>query len=185
MYITKEELNERLKKTDIQIVERERKLRNGVNINNTPEKRLTDEERKAIAILANTGDSTNIEIAELMGVSPQTVSLAARGIKTVEAGVDQELKSGMNSGIEKIAADQLENNKKIKDQLLTNLSAALGHVANNLDNTDASEASKIALDMTKILDRVNGKDSSRGARTAIIINVPAMKDEKSYSTITV
>ena len=60
-------------------------------------------------------------------------------------------------------------------------------MANNLDNTDAVEASKIATDMSKILDRVspNPNKDRRDNRTAIIINVPSMKEEKSYQTIDV
>jgi predicted transcriptional regulator len=187
MYITKDELNERLRKTDVQINIRERKRRDGVNINNRAENRLTNEDRKAIGILSNTdGEATQKEIAEFLGVSQNTVSLNSRGIKTVAVGVDKELREEVNAGIEKIASEKIEQNKQIQEQLVTNLAAALGHVANNLNMTDATEASKIAVDMSKILNNVNNKgNDGRGNRTAIIINVPAMKEEKSYQTITV
>lgn len=184
MYITKEQLDQRLKKTNVQIVERERKKRNGININSVPEKRLTDEDRTIIGILE--GLDTQKNIAELVGVSQNTVSLASRGIVSVGVGVDKELRENVKSGIEKIGDERIEQNKRIEEQLVANLAAALGHVANNLTSTDATEASKIATDMSKILDRVTMTKEVRGGnRTAIIINVPSMKDEKNYQTITV
>jgi transcriptional regulator with XRE-family HTH domain len=183
MYITKEQLAERLNKTEVFIKERERKIRGSVS-NGNPEKRLEHEDRVIAGILGEVDTQKNI--AELLGVSAQTISNNSRGLTSPTIGVDKELKNDVEEGIQKIGKQKLENNKKIEEQLITNLSVALGHVANNLDNTDASEASKIAVDMSKILDRVSssGRDE-RGNRTAIIINVPVMKEEKHYSSITV
>jgi transcriptional regulator with XRE-family HTH domain len=183
MYITKEELEKRLNKTEIKIQERERKTRKN-SINGEGEKRLDHTDRTLIGILSELDTQQNI--ADLVGVSQNTVSLASRGITTVAAGVDKELRDDVKEGISKIATERKDREKVIEDQLITNLAAALGHVANNLDNTDATEASKIAVDMSKILDRVTGeKDNGRGNRTAIIINVPAMKEEKSFQVIDV
>ena len=171
MYITKEELEKRLTKTELHVVERERKVR-GV------EKRLTHEDRVVIGVLS--GEDSQKNIADLVGVSAQTVSNVSRGLTSPTIGVDKELRDDISKGKD-------ERNKVIEDQLITNLAAALGHVANNIDSTDAVEASKIASDMSKILDRVSGggdKDR-KGNRTAIIINVPSMKEEKSYQTIDV
>jgi len=177
MYITREELEARLKKTELHIEQRTRKPR-------LKEERLTQDERTLIGILDSVDTQKNI--ADLMGVSQTTVSNNSRGLIGVATGVNQELKERVKAGKEEIAEERLEHEKKIQEQLITNLAAALGHVANNMSNTDASEASKIAVDMSKILDRVSspGKES-KGNRTAIIINVPAMKEEKHYQTIDV
>jgi transcriptional regulator with XRE-family HTH domain len=190
MYITKEELEKRLNKTSVDIVTRERVVRKTTKKNEAGEvvekgeDRLTNNERTLIGILGK--EDNHKDVAELMGVSAQTVSNASRGLVSPTIGVDKELRDSISTSRESIAKDKLESEKKIQDQLITNLAAALGHVANNLDNTDASEASKIAVDMSKILDRVSGDRNERhGNRTAIIINVPAMKEEKSYQSITV
>jgi transcriptional regulator with XRE-family HTH domain len=183
MYITKEQLDERLNKTDVLYKERERKIRVSSK-NGKPEDRLSHEERTLIGVLE--GIDTQKNIAELMGVSSQTVSNSSRALTSPTIGVDKELRKDIEEARTNIAERKLESEKQIQDQLVTNLAAALGHVANNLQNTDAVEASKIATDMSKILDRVTGSKDERGRnRTAIIINVPQMKEEKSYQTITV
>ena len=179
MYISREQLEQRLKRTEVQVIERERKTRG-------KEARLSHEDRVVIGVLSKI--DTNKNIADLVGVSAQTVGNAARGLTSPTIGVDHQLKDDIEkqSTIQEKASLKLEDNKKIQEQLITNLAAALGHVANNLDNTDANEASKIALDMSKILDRVSGsREDRRGNKTAIIINVPPMKEEKNYQTITV
>lgn len=183
MYITREELEQRLNKTEVRIQERERKARKNSKTGEG-ENRLTHEDRTLIGILEETDTQKNI--AELIGVSAMTVSNASRGLTSPTIGVDKELRDDVREGKAAIAKNKLDNNKQIEDQLITNLAAALGHVANNLDGTDATEASKIAVDMSKILDRVsNDRDGNGKNRTAIIINVPAMKDEKSYQVLTV
>lgn len=177
MYISKEELKNRLEKTEVQIKEKERKERGS-------EKRLTHEDRVLIGVLE--GEDTQKNIAELLGVSPQTVSNAARGIVSTQLGIDKDLRDEVNDVKERIEGKKEEHNKKIEEQLISNLAAALGHVANNINGTKAIDASKIAVDMSKILDRVGGgREDRRGNRTAIIINVPAMKEEKNYQTIEV
>jgi len=188
MYINKEELEKRLNRTELVIKKKIRADRKTATIDEegnkvNGEKRLTNEERTTIGILSEL--DTNKNIAELLGVSEQTVSNASRGLTSPTIGVDKELKEGVTKGIEKLGIEKMDREKIIQDQLLTNLAAALGHVANNLDTTDAVEASKIASDMSRILSSVTGQNDNRGSRTAIIINVPAMKDEKSYQTITV
>jgi transcriptional regulator with XRE-family HTH domain len=182
MYITKDQLEQRLSKTDLLIVEKTRKPRSI-----DPDKleaRLSDEDRVAIGILGNSDLVTHKEAAEILGVSTQTVSNNSRGLTSPTIGVDHELKEAVQGGVAKIAQEKLRDNKQIEDQLLTNLAAALGHVSNNLHNTDASEASKIAVDMSKILDKVSGASEGKN-RTAIIINVPSMREERSYQTIDV
>lgn len=177
MYITKEELDRRLTKTELFVKEKIRKERK-------EEKRLTHEDRVIIGILEN--DDTQSNIADLLNVSQMTVSNASRGLTSPTIGVDKELRDDVASGIERVGKDKLDRNRAIEDQLVTNLAAALGQVANNLDSTDAIEASKIAADMSKILDRVSGNSRDRkDNRTAIIINVPTMKEEKNYPSITV
>jgi transcriptional regulator with XRE-family HTH domain len=177
MYISKEELKNRLEKTEVQIKEKERKERGS-------EKRLTHEDRVLIGVLE--GEDTQKNIAELLGVSPQTVSNAARGIVSTQLGVDRDLRNEVVDIKEKINGDKEAHNKKIEEQLISNLASALGHVANSIHSTKAVDASKIAVDMSKILDRVGGgRDSGKGNRTAIIINVPSMKEEKAYQTIEV
>lgn len=190
MYITKEQLAERLNKTEVLVIERERKVRKKVvkdddgNIIEEGEKRLNNEDRTLIGILSEL--DTNKNIAELIGVSPQTVSNNSRGLVAPTTGLNRELRDGVREGIDKIAGRKIESEQKIQEQLISNLAAALGHVSNNLDNTDATEASRIAVDMSKILDRVSGnREDRKDRRTAIIINVPAMKEEKSYQTINV
>jgi len=177
MYITPEELKQRLAKTELRIQERSRKPRG-------EEKRLTPDERTMIGILESI--DTQKAVAEIMGVSQTTVSNNSRGLVGVSTGVNKELKESVEKGKTTIAEERIEHEKKIQEQLVTNLAAALGQVANNLSGTDASEASRIAVDMSKILDRVtgNGKDH-KGNRTAIIINVPSMKEETHYQTIDV
>jgi hypothetical protein len=129
---------------------------------------------------------TQKNIAELMGVSQTTVSNVSRGMVAPASGINQELKEGVEEGRTKIAEQKLETEKKIQEQLITNLAAALGQVSNNLHNVDAKEASKIAVDMSSILNRVASNNSEhKGSRTAIIINVPSMKEEKHYQTIDV
>ena len=183
MYITKEELNERLEKTDVLYKKRERKERQSEK-SGSSEDRLTHNERTLIGVLEELDTQKNI--AELMGVSQTTVGKAAMGITTISAGVDKDLRDDIKSSKERIAESKLDSDKKIEDALVSNLAAALGHVANNLGTTDAVEASKIATDMSKILDRVSAsKDGGGRNRTAIIINVPSMKKEESYQTITV
>lgn len=179
MYISREQLEQRLNRTEVQIKERERKTRG-------TEKRLSHDDRVTIGVLSKIG--TQKEIAELTGVSVQTISNVSRDLTSPTIGVDHQLREDVNNNqsIQEIGKQKLEDNKKIQEQLITNLAAALGHVANNLDNTDATEASRIAVDMSKILDRVNGgREDRKGNKTAIIINVPPMKEEKSYQTITV
>jgi len=182
MYITKDQLDQRLSKTDLLIVTKERKQRT-LNSDDL-ERRLSDEDRIAIGILGNSDLVTHKEAAEILGVSTQTVSNNSRGLTSPTIGVDHELKEAVQGGVAKIAQEKLRDNKQIEDQLLTNLAAALGHVSNNLHNTDASEASKIAVDMSKILDKVSGASEGKN-RTAIIINVPSMREERSYQTIDV
>jgi transcriptional regulator with XRE-family HTH domain len=181
MYITEEELKQRLSKTTVQINERERKTRK--NINTGGEDRLSHEDRKIIGILE--GEDTQKNIAELLGVSQNTVSLAKRGIRTVASGVDKDLRTEVEEGRAALGQAKLKTDKQIQEQLVANLASALGQVANNLHNTDAVEASKIASDMSKILDKVTGSNEGRGNKTAIIINVPSMREEKHYQTITV
>lgn len=182
MYITKDQLEQRLSKTDLLIVSKQRKPR---SIDpDILEARLSDEDRVAIGILGNSDLVTHKEAAEILGVSTQTVSNNSRGLTSPTIGVDHELKEAVQGGVAKIAQEKLRDNKQIEDQLLTNLAAALGHVSNNLHNTDASEASKIAVDMSKILDKVSGASEGKN-RTAIIINVPSMREERSYQTIDV
>lgn len=177
MYITKEELEARLKKTELRIIERTRKPR-------SEEKRLTDKEREMIGILESI--DTQKEIAELMGVSQTTVSNVSRGMVAPPAGLNKELKQAVERGKEEIAEERLNTEKKIQEQLITNLAAALGHVSNNIHNTKATEASQIAMNMSKILDTVSGsKQAQVSNRTAIIINVPSMKEEKNYPVIEV
>lgn len=192
MYITKEELEARLNKTSVLVIERERKTRKKKvededgNIVEQGEKRLNNEDRTLIGILSEL--DTNKNIAELIGVSAQTVSNNSRGLTSPTIGLDRELRDGIRDGVANIAENRLTHEKRIQEQLVTNLAAALGHVANNLQDTDAIGASKIATDMSKILDRVSGNDGNgnhKGNRTAIIINVPSMKEEKQYQTITV
>jgi predicted transcriptional regulator len=184
MYINREELNRRLGKTNLQVIERTRVSRNGKNINDVPEKRLDNSDRALIGILNELDTQKNI--ADLVGVSQTTVSNVSRGMIAPASGINKELKEKVTSGIEVITQDKIQREAVIQDKLLSNLASALGHVANNLSNTDAPEASKIAVDMSKILDRVTGnKDERNGNRTAIIINVPTMKEEKHYSSITV
>lgn len=176
MYITKEELEQRLKKTELFIKERERKVRGSVKTNN-PEKRLEPEERALIGSLAEL--DTNKNIAELFGVSAQTVSNNSRGLVSPTIGLNKELRDQVEQGKE-------ENNKKLQEKLLDNLSLALSQVSENISGSDALEASKIAVSMSTILDRVSGKNNEgKGNRTAIIINVPPMKEEKNYQVITV
>lgn len=177
MYISQEELKKRLTKTEVLVKERERKQRGS-------EKRLSPEDRKIIGILSEVDTQKNV--AELVGVSQMTVSNVSRGITSPQLGVDKELKEGVNEGISRIGNEKLEREKQIQDQLITNLAAALGQVAVNLDSTDAIDASKIAVDMSKILDKVSGNNrEGRDRKTAIIINVPPMKDEKTYQVINV
>ena len=177
MYITKEDLDRRLKKTELSIIEKTRKPRG-------EESRLNNDERALIGILAE--GSTQTEVADLMGVSQTTVSNVSRGLVAPSSGVNEELKEKLASGKEEVAVNELARREAIQNQLITNLAAALGQVANNLHDTDATEASKIATDMSKILDRVTGdREERKGNKTAIIINVPSMKEEKHYQTITV
>ena len=185
MYISEEELKERLEKTEVFFKKRERVLRPSVKRDGegNGESRLTHEDRVIIGILEETDTQKNI--AELLGVSQNTVSLASRGIKTVASGLDKDLKEEVTIGREAIKDKKQETDKQIQEQLVSNLAAALGHVANNLHNTDAVEASKVAADMSKILERVTNKDGGKGNKTAIIINVPSMREEKHYQSITV
>src|SRR6188768_2261869 len=182
MYITKEELENRLKRTELSVITRTRKNRPTKETGG--EDRLTHNERVLIGVLGQ--DDTMKNVAELMGVSTQTVSHLSRGMIAPVNGIDKDLKADIDSIREEKGREALDKNKKIQDQLITNLAAALGHVANNLDNTDATEASKIAVDMSKILDRVSGnREDRQGNKTAIIINVPPMKEERHYQSIAV
>lgn len=177
MYITEEELKRRITKTEVLVKERTRKERG-------EEKRLDHDDRVLIGILSKVDKPK--AIAELLGVSTQTVSNNSRGLTSPTIGVDKELRNDVNEGIEKLGNEKLDREKKIQDQLITNLAAALGQVANNLHTTDATEASKVAVDMSKILDRVTASKEGEGRnRTAIIINVPPMKEEKAYQVINV
>jgi len=183
MYITKEELEKRLDSTEVLYKTRTRKERATVK-DGKGEARLTHEERTLIGVLE--GIDTQKNIAELMGVSAQTVSNNSRALTSPTAGVDKELKADIETKKEAIAEAKLDTEKKIQEQLISNLASALGHVANNIQTTDAVEASKIASDMSKILNQVAlSKDGGGRNRTAIIINVPSMKKEESYQTITV
>ena len=185
MYITKEQLEARLNKPEVTIIQKVRKERSKKDEEgNGGEGRLNHNERALIGILSETDTQKNI--AELMGVTQTTVSSVSRGMVAPSSGVNKDLRKDVEEGKEKLAEEKLNRDKVIQDQLITNLAAALGHVANNLSETDAVEASKIATDMSKILDRVSGnRDEGRGNRTAIIINVPSMKEEKAYQTLTV
>lgn len=177
MYITQEELKRRLTKTEVLVKERERAKRG-------TEKRLTPEDRTIIGILSEIDTQDNV--AELCGVSQMTVSNVSRGLVSPQLGVDKELREEVKKGTQEIGKEKLEREKKIQDQLLTNLAIALGQVGENIHSTDAVEASKVAVDMSRILERVTGSREEGGRnRTAIIINVPAMKKEESYQVINV
>lgn len=183
MYITEEELKSRLKKTELSVVSKERKERTDKGA-----ERLSHEDRVIIGSMPEVLDISKKETAEFLNISAQTVSNASRAITSPTIGIDKELKEDIDKTVEEKGKEKLEADKKIQDQLLTNLVAALGHVGNNIGGTKAVDASKIAVDMSKILDRVSGSRSNedhKGNRTAIIINVPSMKDEKSYPVINV
>jgi len=175
MYITKEELENRLKKTDIQIKEKERKQRTDLG------PRLTHEDRVSIGVMSELGTVT--EVADLMGVSPATVTNNSRGIVTHDQGVNKKLKDDVS---ERRALLRKEKEATIADKLLDTLATSVAHVANNITGTDALDASNVAVNMAKVLEKFGGgKEKDGGHRTAIIINVPPMKDEKHYQTIDV
>jgi len=182
MYISEEELKERLEKTDVFFRKRERVVRKSVKTGEG-ESRLSHEDRKIIGILEDTDTQKNI--AELLGVSQMTVSNASRGLTSPTIGLDKELRDEVAEGRAAIAESKIKTEKQIQEQLVSNLASALGHVANNLHNTDAVEASKVASDMSKILERISGDKEHKGNKTAIIINVPSMREEKHYQTISV
>jgi transcriptional regulator with XRE-family HTH domain len=177
MYITQEELDKRLSKTSLSIKTKERKERG-------EEKRLDHNDRVLIGILSEIDTPKNI--ADLMGITTQTVSNVSRGLTSPTIGVDKDLKKDVEDSKTGLVEGKKKQEEIIKDQLVTNLAAALGHVANNLGNTKAPEASKIAVDMSNILNRIgtNG-DNNKGSKTAIIINVPPMKEERHYQVIDV
>jgi transcriptional regulator with XRE-family HTH domain len=179
MYITKEQLASRLNKTEVSIVTKSKNERADVGTT-----RLTHEDRVILGTMAEI--MTCEDVAEMAGVSKQTVSNANRGLTSPAAGIDKQLKNDIEANKQGIKQDEKQRMDQIKDSLLTNLAAAIGHVGNNISGTDAVEASRVAVDMSKILDRVTSSQDGGGKnRTAIIINVPQMKKEESYQTITV
>ena len=181
MYITKEELDKRLASSPVSIITKARVLRTEGLVK---EARLDNGERALIGLLAES--DTQKDVAKLMGVSQTTVSNVSRGLIAPSSGVNLELKEKLQEGRGLIGQKELDRKDKIQDQLINNLSIALAQVSEGILNTDANEASKIAVDMSKILDRVNGDRNERqGNRTAIIINVPAMKEERSYQSLSV
>jgi len=179
MYITKEQLDARLHKTEVSIVTKTKKERSDIGV-----ERLTHEDRVILGTMAELMSCE--DVAEMAGVSKQTVSTASRGVTTLNLGVDTKLRDDIEQNKQGLQKDEKARMDQIKDSLLTNLAAAIGHVGINLAGTDATEASKIATDMSKILSQVTGSQDGGGKnRTAIIINVPQMKKEESYQTINV
>jgi hypothetical protein len=176
MYITKQQLDERLVQTEILVRHKERK-------EGGRGKALDHEDRVMIGVMA--GIMPQKDVAEIAGVSESTVSDLSKGMTSHVLGVDQELKADIEEGLEEKKAAKLKKMDLIKDQLITNLTAAIAHVGNNLSGTDANEASKIAVDMSKILDKVNGSPGRQeiGPRVSIVINAPAMREEKHYQVV--
>src|SRR5678815_212919 len=102
MYITKEQLAERLNKTEVSVIERERQKKKKKDENGEGgEKRLTHNERALIGGLAEIDSQKNI--AELMGVSQMTVSNASRGLTSPTIGLDKELRDDVRRSKEELS----------------------------------------------------------------------------------
>jgi len=166
MYITKSQLDERLTKT--QILNEEKHAKDKVYTHTSVM------EKELIGTLAHHDIQKNI--AKEFGVTQAGVSDAKRGL--TGNSFDPELKSKIDSNVS-------EKKEKIQEQVLSNLADALTNVSLKMASTDAAEASKIAVDMGKLLDRVNGNGDGGGKRVAIVINVPNQKNENAYTAIEV
>src|SRR5690606_21984772 len=120
---------------------------------------------------------TQQNVAASLGITQGTVTDAKRGL------IGNSFKKDLKDKIEdNVAAKKGE----LKDTILSNLSAALAEVGEKLHTADVGTASKVAIDMSRILDKVTGNnEDGKGHKTAIIINVPAQVTEAHYKTVEV
>jgi len=169
MYITKAQMEERLSKTEVLL--KEKNIHGGRKKNGT---NLTIEEKTLIGTLAHFDTQNNV--AEALGTTQATVSDTKKGLVGNE--INEELKNNIQKNVAKKKED-------LADTILDNLSLALTEVSTKIAHTDAAEASKIAVDMGKLLDKVTGNIDGGGKRTNIIINIPNQRQEKSYQVIDV
>jgi len=170
MYITKDQLIQRITSTELVVNEKERQVRQS-------RPRLTDEERVLAGVMFEFDSAKNV--AEALDTSVVTVRNANKGL-VGGLRLDTDLR-------DKVEGETKKDKNLLRKQLLDNLTQAIVHVAGNLDQTDAVEASKIAKDMNHILNTIDGNDEGGGKsnKQMVVINIQPMKEESAYKTITV
>lgn len=139
---------------------------------------IPDMIRRLISQTAAGSDETCVEIGNVFGVTPATVSNSARGL--VHNRLDTELQEiGIKSKEEK--------NERAHDLALDSLVASLALVQDNLSTvTTAKEAAKLAVDMSRVVAVLRPKaEDEVKAKTLVVIAMPKVRTETQFETIDV
>lgn len=175
MYITRQQLESRLRGqeslVEYKIKENNRKRTEEVDVK---EKALIG----ALAIID--GPS---KVAKELNVSPAQASHYSRGIITQKVGVNEELRDGVDQIAAPIKESIERKYETIKESALDSLSNALEELK-DATISKATDASKVAVDMSRILSNFQPK-SDNSPKVAVIIHRPPMKEETSYEHVTV
>lgn len=134
--------------------------------------------RKLIASTVHESDETQKEIANVFGVTDSLVSQVSRGL--VHNRVEQEL-------LDISTKTKVEKENTAHDNALDNLVGLLGIVKDTLPGiTSAKEASRIAVDMSRIITSVKPREDESKVRTLVVIKLSSdQKKESQFETIDV
>lgn len=182
LYLTQEQLDKRLSNSELRIVEKEPDPRLGSNRENLPR-----EVKVLGGVLSKTG-MTQSEAAEFLDITQTQVSIATRGLNgsTTGARFDETLKNEIQAAADKVNERNKPSLDKVKDAALDALTLAVTGVVDGLKNEPmaAKDMSKIAVDMSKVMDKLNpNRDSGQGTKV-LIINNPGHKSEAHYEKVT-
>ena len=175
MYISQEELNKRLTHTEIRVNKRE-EVRGTIG----SKKAIPVEIRKAAAVFANEGSQD--EVADLLGISQTAVSRSVNGMNNAGDIIDEVVEAS-----DKAKEDKSKSRDTIRERALDALSSAVDQIGNKIatEPVKLTELSKVALDLNTIAGRSSGNEGQGGNRVLVNINVPPMKEERHYETVTV
>lgn len=124
-------------------------------------------ERTTMAILAAEGGSTQKEIGAAFGIKQSEVSEIANGnVK----GMDVKLVEAKQGEIRDAAMDKLMMSLGLLDE-------------NKLEKCKATELSKVASDMARVVQTTLPRETQTGAVLNLTIYAPTVKEEKQYKVV--
>lgn len=175
MYITRGQLESRVKGQS-SIVYKDK-----INTRKRTEE-VPSDEKALIGALAQIDGPT--AAAKEFNVSPAQASHYSRGIVSQAVGIDKDLKEQVNETSAPIKQSIENKLESIKESALDSLANALDELK-EATISKATDASKVAVDMSKILSNFNPKSDNKSPQVAVIIHRPQMKSEESYEHVTV